>query len=156
VRVSRIATRVRLSLDRGAVWAALLDDPGRWLPPPATPLDVATWRSTLGVGPVTHTAAIQLGEAAMAGPACRRSLTWEPIRSDLEQHARNLPDLTGSIAATRGADGLFLEVVGVYVPPGGAVGARVDALALHRLAESTAQRFVREVAARLQELVTAR
>jgi hypothetical protein len=156
VRVSRIATRVRLSLDRGAVWTALLDDPGRWLPAPATPLDVGTWRSTLGVGPVSHTAAIRLGEAAMVGAACRRSLTWEPIRGDLEQHARNLPDLTGMLAATRGADGLFLELAGDYVPPGGAVGVRLDAVALHRVAESTAQRFVGEIAARLQELVTAR
>jgi len=42
-----------------------------------------------------------------------------------------------------------LELVGHYDPPGGTLGALVDRLALHRIAEAVAHRFLDDVASRL-------
>jgi hypothetical protein len=153
---TRLQARVRLAWDRSTVWAAMLDDPGRWLPLPASVLDDHAWSTTIGLGPVRHAAVVHLGEPSWGPDTCTRSLSWEPVRRDLADHARGLPDFTGTIAVPRTAEGLFLEVTGTYVPPGGAVGARLDTAALHRVAEGTVRRFANEVTSRLQAVVTAR
>jgi hypothetical protein len=153
---TQLEVRVRLAWDRSVVWAAILDDPGRWLPLPAEPVDEAAWSTTVGVGPVRHRAVIRLGEPSWGRDTCTRSLAWEPVRSDLDEHARGLPDFTGTLAVPRTGEGLFLEVTGSYEPPGGAVGARLDAAAMHRVAEGTVRRFANEVTSRLQAVVTAR
>jgi hypothetical protein len=152
----RSLARVRLAWDRWSVWGALLDDPGRWLPLPAVPVDEDAWWINVGVGPVRHRAVVRVGQPTWEREICVRPLSWEPVRSQLSDHARGLPDFTGTIGARREDDGLFLEVTGGYLPPGGAVGARLDAAALHRVAEGTVRRFANEVTTRLQTIVTAR
>lgn len=46
-----------------------------------------------------------------------------------------------------------VTLAGAYDPPLGSVGATIDALVAHRVAEATAHTFVNEVARRLEELV---
>lgn len=48
-----------------------------------------------------------------------------------------------------------LTLDGVYTPPLGLLGAGADRLVLHRLAEATVHRFVRDVATRIEDLVRA-
>lgn len=46
-----------------------------------------------------------------------------------------------------------VTIAGTYQPPLGPVGAAVDAVAAHRVAEATTHTFVHEVATRLEDLV---
>lgn len=48
-----------------------------------------------------------------------------------------------------------VTLAGTYQPPLGPVGAFVDAIAAHRIAEATTHAFVNEVAARLERVVAA-
>lgn len=147
--------RVRLAWDRWTVWSALLDDPTTWLPLPAAPVDEDAWQTTVGVGPVRHRVIVRVGQPEFEPHGCHRPLAWEPVRGDLGDHSRGLPDFTGTLTARRDDEGLFLEIAGGYHPPLGPVGARLDAAALHRVAEGTMRRFAHEVTARLQTVVAA-
>jgi len=46
-----------------------------------------------------------------------------------------------------------LDFLGDYLPPGSVVGAAVDALIGHRVAEATVHHFVQDVSARLREVL---
>ncbi len=48
-----------------------------------------------------------------------------------------------------------VSLVGGYTPPLGPLGEAIDAVAAHRIAEATTQRFIDEVTRRLEELVGA-
>lgn len=80
-------------------------------------------------------------------------LRWHAARGRLL-----FPELTASLRVA--AESLEpprtrITVDGVYVPPLGALGAGVDTLVLHRLADATVQRFTQEIAASLHRKVAA-
>jgi hypothetical protein len=63
---------------------------------------------------------------------------------------RLLPSLDGELglhAQSGGRTTLLLDAR--YRPPGGALGGAFDAVAMHRLARTTVERFLEEVTARL-------
>jgi hypothetical protein len=79
-------------------------------------------------------------------PATRLDLTW---------HSRRRSGLFPEMAGTLWAYALAsretqIEFIGAYDPPLGLLGDAIDAVALHRLADASVQRFVSDIAAFLR------
>ncbi|HET7506559.1 MAG TPA: hypothetical protein VFK02_36315 [Kofleriaceae bacterium] len=79
-------------------------------------------------------------------PATRLDLTWR---------SRRRPGLFPEMAASLWAYALApretqIELVGSYDPPLGLLGEAIDAVAMHRIAEATVQRFVSDLASFLR------
>jgi hypothetical protein len=79
-------------------------------------------------------------------PALRLDLTWASVR-----RPGLFPAMTGSFwvyaLAPRETQ---IEFVGTYDPPLGVLGDAIDALAMHRIAEASVQRFVSDIASLLR------
>lgn len=81
-----------------------------------------------------------------------------PLRWTAERSGLLFPTLAAQLevsAVTLDPPLTQITVDGSYEPPLGVVGAGVDRLVLHRLAEATMHRFTNEVASRIQQLVEA-
>lgn len=79
-------------------------------------------------------------------PATRLDLTWRSRR-----RPGLFPEMTGSLwAYALGPRETQIELVGTYDPPLGLFGDAIDAIALHRLAEASVQRFVSDIATYLR------
>jgi hypothetical protein len=75
-------------------------------------------------------------------PATRLDLTWKSRR-----RPGLFPEMTASLCAyALGPRETQIELVGTYDPPLGLLGDAIDAIAMHRIAEASVQRFVRDVA----------
>jgi hypothetical protein len=141
---------VELDLPTEQVLAALLDDPGNWLPALA---DSAAERAEpllaqVGVGPsslrVAKRVTVQLGQPVQFPSKLALPMTWEP-------GGRLLPRLDGELElGTLGSHRTQLAISGRYDPPLGTVGRTIDRIALHRVAEATIKDFLDRVAATLQ------
>lgn len=80
-------------------------------------------------------------------PATRLRLEWEAA-----EHPRLFPIMSGTLAAYRlTATETQLDFSGRYEPPLGPLGQALDAVLLHRVAEASVDRFVRDVAHHLRE-----
>jgi hypothetical protein len=105
------------------------------------------------VGAIEIAADIEIAVTAISGaqspthqPATRLDLTWKSRR-----RPGLFPEMVGSLWAYALAPReTQLELVGSYDPPLGIVGEAIDAIALHRIAEASVQRFVQAVAAYLR------
>lgn len=134
-----------------ALTAAFEDDPQRWLPG-ARRTGHDAWVLALKAGALSRSVAAIIGAPWRAGSTRWRTLTWDPIvDADAPGPAtRLLPSLDGELGLHVEASGRVTLVLDArYQPPGGVVGDAVDAVGLHRLARTTVERFLEEVAARL-------
>lgn len=141
---SSVRTFLPVAGDAAALAAAFDGDPDRWLPA-STVGDGGRRRFTVHAGSMHRVVSASIGAPWRAGSTRWRALAWDPIEDD-----RLLPSLDGEL-------GLHLEPSGRatlvfdarYQPPGGMIGAAVDAVGLRRVARATVQRFLEHVSARL-------
>lgn len=136
---------------------AFMHDPERWL------LDAEqddTGRLLLDVhaGSLTRTVRVRLGEPWHVTRTAWRSLSWEPVGgADDTSVSRFLPALDGELGIhVDASDRATLVLDARYLPPGGLLGAAVDAVALNRLARQTGQRFLEDVGVGLTRLASQR
>lgn len=79
-------------------------------------------------------------------PATRIDLAWKSRRSP-----GLFPEMTGSLwAYALSPHETQIEFTGTYDPPLGLFGDAIDAIALHRIAEDSVQKFVNDVASFLR------
>ena len=82
---------------------------------------------------------------------CRLHLRWEAERA-----TSLLPTMDGDLIAHPIAKGeTQLAFYGSYRPPLGVLGSAADTLLLHRVAEASVHRFVKELAARVERTIPA-
>lgn len=154
-----IRTFLPLAGDPDALLAAFTGDPQRWLPG-ARREGLEQYHFAVSGGAVTRTVSASIGAPwhnrpsgnRRDGQTCWRSMCWEPVGDDGEPTTvdRFLPSLDGELGLhVAGPDRLTLVLDGRYEPPGGAVGAAADALALGRIARTTVQQVLAEIVARL-------
>lgn len=138
--------------ERVALEAGFRADPGRWLPAPVEPAGLDRWVVRLDAGRFSRPVLATVGPAWDLGEMTWRMLGWEPVAEDGEPAAleRMLPGFAGEIGLRRVASPT-LVVQGGYEPPLGAMGRRLDAAVLHRLADRTLRGLVVAVAKRLSE-----
>lgn len=122
--------------------------PGRWLPD-AEPLGSGRWTMCLHGGGLARSVRARVGSPWSSGRTLWRSLTWDPAEGASDSLARLLPACDGELGLHRLDDLVTLIFDGRYRPPGGQLGAAMDALALSRVAQGTIDRLVADVAARL-------
>jgi hypothetical protein len=99
-----------------------------------------------GADAVVEVTSVEEGPHAPLGPRTRLGLTW---------HASKRPELFPTMMATLdvyalGPEETQVDFHGSYRPPLGVVGAAVDALVGHRIAQATVHRFVKEITERLR------
>ncbi|MEX0869643.1 MAG: hypothetical protein WD011_08215 [Nitriliruptoraceae bacterium] len=136
--------------------AAFGQDPGRWLPH-ARRDGAQRWTVPLHAGAISRTVIVAVGLPWRAGSTTWRTIAWdpEPEEHDALHVDRFLPSFDGEIGlavasgtgSTSGSATLIID--GRYAPPGGMLGQALDAVALHRVAQGTVERFLAEVASQL-------
>jgi hypothetical protein len=151
----------------GALTAAFTSDPSEWLPTTSSADDTSatddeesadgSWVFCVHAGSLARRVRATIGRPWHMTRTSWRSISWEPvsISDDRAGVSRMLPPLDGEIGIhidTSGRATLLLDAR--YVPPGGALGAAVDAVALHRLARQTGQRFLADVGAGLDRVAS--
>jgi hypothetical protein len=122
-----------------------------WLPG-TEDVEDGRWELVVHAGRFTRRVRASVGAPWGSGLTRWRSVSWEPLPTEGSPTAvdRLLPTLDGELGLHVDADGRpTLVMEARYRPPGGAVGAAVDAVALHRVARTTVARFVADVAERL-------
>jgi hypothetical protein len=136
--------------DPGPLCRAFVDDPARWLPD-ARHTGPDTWAVTLRAGSWSRPVEMHLGAPWRVGASHWRTVSWEPVSEDGERGPmdRLLPSLEGELGI-HVLDGLVTLVLdGRYRPPGGPVGTALDGVALQRVARTTVERLLADLAARL-------
>ena len=146
----------------GALTVAFENDPAEWLPSSAEmtrPADAGegTWLIAVHAGSLARRVRATIGRPWHVTRTSWRSVSWEPatLSDDRTSVNRMLPPLDGELGIhvdERGRVTLVLDAR--YLPPGGLLGAAVDAVALHRLARQTGQRFLQDVGAGLHRVVS--
>lgn len=135
-----------------ALTRAFEGDPQRWLPT-ARHEGADRFRLEAYAGSLSRPVTATVGAPWRAGRTRWRAVAWEPVDPQDGQPAafdRFLPTLEGELGLHLRRGGPATLVFAVrYDPPGGPLGSAVDALALSRVARSTVDRFLEEVAARL-------
>lgn len=126
-------------------------EPRTWLPD-ARRDGPDHWILRVRAGALSRPVRAFLGAPWRAGPTRWRTLSWDPLPGEREAMSldRFLPSLDGELGLHLEKDGgatLILDAR--YQPPGGPLGAAFDAVALHRVARHTVERFVETVAAGL-------
>lgn len=142
----------------GALTAAFAEDPASWLPE-ATPDRAGTHLFAVHAGSLARRVRASVGQAWHVTRTSWRSLSWEPINGtdDPSGVTRMLPALDGELGIHVDASGRATLVLDArYQPPGGMLGAAVDAVALHRIARQTGQRFLEDVGAGLTRIASER
>ncbi|MEX0952816.1 MAG: hypothetical protein WDZ26_03200 [Nitriliruptoraceae bacterium] len=137
--------------DAAGIERAFAGDPRRWLPD-ACREGPTGLRMQVHAGAFSRHVSAAVGAPWRSGATQWRSLSWDPLDDDRELLTvdRMLPSLDAELGLSRGHDDeLTLVLDGRYAPPGGAVGAAVDAVALHRIARSTGSRLLTEIASGL-------
>lgn len=130
---------------------AFLDDPIRWLPEGR--FGERGRLSTVRAGGFSRSVLVGVGSPWVVGATHWRSLRWDPLNEDGPSRAdRLLPAFDGELGLHVPASGrVTLILDGLYVPPGGVVGAAIDGAGLGHLAHKSLERFLHGLAARLQE-----
>jgi hypothetical protein len=121
--------------------------PAEWLPAPASELSAGWWLVDLAAGPLHHEVRCHVGTTWEDATGLWRLLVWRPEGSS----AHMLPALEGVIGLRTEAGLATLILDGRYRPPGGRAGAMADAAGLRRVAQSTAHRFVTDIAGRIHD-----
>lgn len=154
--IRRLSVFLPLAGDAVALARSFRADPGRWLTD-ARPDGDQAWIVPVHAGTLTRPVRVELGASWRSGTTWWRTLSWDPVSSDDPDPGaarglaeRWLPSLDAELGLhldTSGPATLVLDAR--YAPPGGALGAAVDAVALQRVAQGTLQRFLRDIAAEL-------
>jgi len=141
-----------------ALSSAFAVDPGAWLPEATTDADGA-WLFSVHAGSLTRRVRATIGQPWHATRTSWRSVSWEPlyVTEDQTSVSRMLPPLDGELGIHVDESGRATLVLDArYLPPGGLLGAAADAVALHRLARQTGQRFLEDVGVGLSRIVSER
>lgn len=143
--------------DADAVGAVFEGDPATWLPA-ATPSGDGVGM-TVRAGGLERRVRASLGAPWHASRTAWRALSWEPVsgEGDGAHPVRVLPTLDGELGLhvdDTGRPTLVLDAR--YQPPGGLLGAAVDAVALHRVARVTGENLLRDVGAALRDAASER
>lgn len=142
----------------GALTAAFAAEPSEWIPD-------ARRDPSGGVVFAVHAGSLARKVRATIGQPWHvtrtswRSVSWEPVTVTEEQTSINrmLPALDGELGIHIDESGRATLVLDArYLPPGGFLGAAVDAVALHRLARQTGQRFLEDVGVGLSRIASQR
>lgn len=133
-----------------ALVAAFAADPLRWLPDART--DGELWLVRLRAGSLARTVRARIGAPWQVGATSWRSLSWDPVAEHgrASTLGRLLPTLDGELGLHLDPSGRTTLVLDArYRPPGGALGAAVDAAGLHRVARETVEHLLEGIGARL-------
>jgi hypothetical protein len=112
---------------------------------------VSTMRASLGplelgADVVVRVASVEEDRDAPLGPRTRLRLTWQA-----DKRAELFPTMGATLDVyALGPSETQIDFQGRYRPPLGVIGAAVDTLVGHRIAEAAVRRFVEEIAARLR------
>jgi hypothetical protein len=130
--------------------ARLAGHPAVWIPAPAETA-AGGWISRLHAGPVSHLALCLVGAPWNTGSQLWRHVTWQPsdAAGRVRAHDTALPTFRGEIGIVA-KPAPTLVLTGVYLPPGGGVGAAADWLVGEHVATATARRWLAEAATRLR------
>jgi hypothetical protein len=137
--------------DPTALAAAFGGDPLRWLPQ-ARREGAGRFSMAVRAGAMSRPVRVKLGQPWRAGSTQWRSLSWDPVGEVGEPAPieRFLPSFDGELGVhLQRAGQVTLILDGRYRPPGGTLGVAADAALLHRVARSTIDRFLEDVAARM-------
>jgi hypothetical protein len=142
----------------GALAAAFTEEPGAWLPDahrdPSGGLVFA-----VHAGSLARRVRARIGQPWHVTRTSWRSVSWEPVSGPEGQVSvsRMLPALDGELGIHVDESGRATLVLDArYLPPGGPIGAAADAVALHRLARQTGQRFLEDVGVGLSRIASER
>jgi hypothetical protein len=143
---------------QGEKWVGFerfVSSPENWLPTPVLAIGSDRWLTDAKVGPVSHPIVVSVVRAWRLPDARSRHIRWEPYGEGARLPREHIfPTFVGQLTLrSSAASGLWLDLNGHYVPPGGHAGEVLDRVVLHRAGDATVLRFVREVAARLGEPV---
>ena len=143
--------------DPAVLHGVFADDPGVWLPD-ARHLGGDRWRTVVHGAGTTRSVVARVNRVWRSGSTVWRTVSWLPAVDEREPErvARYLPTMDGELGLSTAAGRPSLVFDARYQPPGGPLGATLDALALHRVAQATADRFLADVAAGLSEAGLAR
>jgi hypothetical protein len=136
--------------DPAQLCRAFADDPTRWLPD-ARQVGPELWTVTLRAGSWSRNVDLHLGAPWRVGGSQWRDLTWTPVSEDGEPGPvdRLLASPEGELGL-HVLDGISTLVLdGRYTPPGGPVGSAIDGVALQRVARTTVERLLADLASRL-------
>jgi len=142
----------------GALAAAFTGDPTEWLPEPTVDAE-GTWVFAVHAGSLARRVRATVGQPWHVTRTSWRSVSWEPVTvsDDRTSVNRLLPPLDGELGIHVDESGRATLVLDArYLPPGGFIGAAADAVALHRLARQTGQRFLEDVGVGLSRLASER
>ncbi len=142
----------------GALSAAFATDPTEWIPEATTDLTGALL-FVVHAGSLARRVRASIGQPWHVTRTSWRSVSWEPVTVTDEQTSINrmLPALDGELGIHVDGSGRATLVLDArYLPPGGFLGAAVDAVALHRIARQTGQRFLEDVGVGLSRLASQR
>lgn len=129
--------------------AVFRGDPQTWLPGAR---HVGPDRWVLHVGPAgwDRPVTLTLGSPWEVGRTSWRSFCWEPTVGSEATVTRLLPRLDAELGlAVRPGGHATLVLDGRYDPPGGRFGDAIDAAVLGRVATTTVDRLLRDIAAGL-------
>lgn len=141
--------------DADSIGAAYEGEAAAWLPVATTSADAL--RMTVRAGGLGRNVRVVLGAPWHASRTTWRSLSWEPINGDGTQPLRVLPTLDGELGLHVDGSGRATLVLDArYQPPGGLLGAAVDAVALHRIARITGENLLRDIGSALRTLASER
>jgi hypothetical protein len=135
----------------------LIDDPSGVFAPRTHPdVERRTFPTTLRMKSASGVTTMQQVTVALGIPETpggnRFPISWSPTA-----HRRALPSFRGHLDLDPDGDlACVVRVKGAYVPPFGAAGALVDAVAMHRYAERSVEDLVTFTAIRLAECAAAR
>lgn len=143
--------------DAAAIGSVFEADPVAWLPSGASAGDAVGM--TVRAGGLERRVRASLGVPWHASRTTWRALSWEPVAGDGDASppVRVLPTLDGELGLhvdEAGRPTLVLDAR--YQPPGGLLGAAVDAVALHRIARITGENLLRDVGAALRTAASER
>ncbi len=94
------------------------------------------------LGPwLSRTAVLRKGQVLAQG-----GTLLVPVRLDPEGYSRWFPTFVGTLRAEGAGNGTALVLEGDYVPPMGPAGELIDRLLLHRLAESSLDWLLEQIA----------
>lgn len=127
----------------------LSQNPGQWLPPPASPRGPGHWAFTANAGPVTRIATCMVGQPQGGDGQLVRQLRWEPDPEPDDPHVRVLPTFDGEILLRDAGGRAEIHLQGEYRPPTGRVGAILNHQQVHDMAEAVVRNFLDIVITRL-------
>jgi len=149
--VRTVRTFLPVSGEPAALAAAFEGEPSRWLPA-ARREGPDVYALKVRAGSLSRTVEATMGQPWQAGATHWRTLSWDPVGVDADAVPleRLLPCLDGEIGLHVESQGRVTLVLDArYQPPGGPIGTAVDTVALGRIARSTVERFLGDVASQL-------